>query len=310
VNEFLLSSSPSSGGINCLTTPSTSEGAFRVTIIPDLPGQYGITEEVTKGDWEGDGLVTTGFSWTSSSRGVHYCVDGDKNITFGPFVGNATVKVSTRAVGPDEFCESDYVGYGDYIPVQPALVPPGGIAWSALRYYLQAGYFGYQVAGEDVVTAENGTSLSITGDPGGPGYHSIEASWVLDGKEKRFNGYFESNGIHWNLYEARVYNEDQDWVYFTTRNDVQGTRDSCFQRRSLVLTSLDPTTRAKSEIRFENLTLATFLPWQDQDAFDACYESASSIPADLDMGGLLNSAASSSILFVPLAALFALIVVF
>eukprot|EP00797_Seminavis_robusta_P006660 Sro1449_g273630.2 (332) ;mRNA; f:3469-4464 len=249
-NEFVLSSSPPTG-TNCMQTPK--DGYYRLTITPDLPGRYEMQEEDS-------GL---GYAWSYPALGIHYCVDAGSTLTLVDFVEGAIMLVTMARLPPGETCNPEIIGYDpEYTPVEPPEVPPNGAGWSTPRYYLKADYFGYTVAGEAgvVITMENADNVEIGGDHGGDEYHSIEVQWYLDEQEKRFYGFIESNGTHWNMYEVRVYNSNGEWEYFEgLEGVVAGKRGECFYQSALVLTN-----DRGSEVRFSNLVLAVFLPWDEQ----------------------------------------------
>eukprot|EP00529_Nitzschia_sp_RCC80_P012923 CAMPEP_0113507180 /NCGR_PEP_ID=MMETSP0014_2-20120614/36315_1 /TAXON_ID=2857 /ORGANISM="Nitzschia sp." /LENGTH=601 /DNA_ID=CAMNT_0000402747 /DNA_START=99 /DNA_END=1904 /DNA_ORIENTATION=+ /assembly_acc=CAM_ASM_000159 len=179
----------------------------------------------------------------------------------------------------------------------PAVTPPltfnssstTSVFWSSPRYVLEASNFEYTIQSQsphqDTLTQKESesmtgaTNIMIDGDPGWNyenipvpeldyGYMSIEIEWLssTDGKDRRFFGYFSSNSTHYNMFEARVVNKyTGDWESFENLEGViSGPLGSCFTDESLVMTN-----QIGSQIRFDNITLAVFLPWQDKDGDEA-----------------------------------------
>jgi hypothetical protein len=94
---------------------------------------------------------------------------------------------------------------------------------------------------------------------------SIEIYWFIGGQEKRFYGYFESDGSTWNVFEARVFDNSGEWEYFDQLTDISGQRETCFVRDSLLISN-----SKGSVIRFDNITLAPYLLWEEHTALKEC----------------------------------------
>jgi hypothetical protein len=105
---------------------------------------------------------------------------------------------------------------------------------------------------------------------------SIEIYWYVGGQEKRFQGFFDSDGSTWNMFEARVSDNLGEWEYFDQLTDISGQRETCFVRDSLLITN-----SKGSVFRFDNITLATYLLWEDQASLKECM----GLPADTDLTG-------------------------
>ena len=264
-----------------MSVPGNVSAAYRLTIVPDLMGRYSIIHQAiydddeTGDDFNAEGAWTgQGYAWTAPSAGLYYCVAGGTDIAFDEFVEGSAINVVVELVASssDEECISREMSYDGYAPVvvhNTEVVPAMGALWSSLRYFLRADFFGYTVAGEETVTMAEGINVEIGGDPGGDDYMSIEITWFdTEGREKRFNGYIDSDGTSWNMGEARVYDNAGDWVTFAPLTEMKGYRDACFRKKQLVLNNVGG--NDIHQIWFENLTLATFLPWSDEAAMNAC----------------------------------------
>ena len=293
-------------GFTCLSVPDASgddiqqAGLFKLTIIPSVIGRYELMHALPPADYDitdDNQYVSSGmgYAWTAPDTGLTYCVDAGTDIAFIEFVEGATLSVAVEWVPEDEACVSDtFIGDGGN-----NLLPDtggdgdGSIEWSDTRYILKADYFGYTVAGEETVTLSDPVNLEVTGDPGGDDYMTIEVTWNdPSGRERRFYGYLESDGREWTMFEARVYDNSGEWVTFAsgppTSAEARGNRDECFQQESLVLSTFDENDRL-SQIRFDNLTLLTFLPWSDQSAMEECTNRTSILPTPVDPGAPFTS---------------------
>lgn len=224
---------------------------------------------------EKNGPDAVGYAWTAPDIGLTYCVDAGTDIAFTDFVEGSALSVTMELVPEDEECVSDTFMSSEDNPADTTSSDDNGsIRWSDTRYFLKADYFGYTVAGEETVTLRDPVNLAISGDPGGDDYMTVEVTWNdQSGRERRFYGYLESDGQAWTMFEARVYDNSGDWVTFASgpplSAEARGNRDECFQQESLVLSTFDENDRL-SQVRFDNLTLATFLPWSDQNAMEEC----------------------------------------
>jgi hypothetical protein len=211
-----------------------------------------------------------GYGWNSPADGIYYCTPGASVITFDEYVAGATVTINAKLKPSD--CNSDYIGFNGKVPIKETdAVDTTAVYWSHHMYYLKAIEFKFEIPGEGTVTMRNGISVRIGGDPGSETYSSIEVTWTLVCKEKRFYGYLRANGTNWWMDEARVYNADEQWVRFgpyqaapggpvVAQNTplMSGKLNECFQRDELVLSSTDS---SGSSITFKNVALAAFPPW-------------------------------------------------
>jgi len=274
-------------GETCLLVsppPGGSGGSYRLSIRPDLCGRYSIYE--TSGGYDpSDGGVpdgVSGYAWNPPSEGLYYCVDSSVGVTridFDEFVSGSVIAVSAERVSDGSECVTGPMSRAGYVPVRIPFDPsyyeehPDAVQWSSYRYYLRADYFGYTVASDveegTVTLADAAGQVEVYGDPGTDAYHSIEITWISgnDGTEKRFYAYIDRDGGNWRVFEARVYNVNGEWEFFDgiALQEMTGELDRCFRRESLVLTN-----PSGSTIRFENITLATFLLWDDHEALKEC----------------------------------------
>jgi len=268
----------------CFKTPvvaSSSIAGYRVRIQVDACGKY-LVEDFPRQE--------NPFVWTALA--VEYCSPGQGTVIQAPeFVTGSTWIVTavpyygageegTASVPPS--CVSHPVSYGyggNGGAVQET--PDGGLGsgsvfWFSPRYALRADTFEYRVAGEasPVSMSRDALNVEVNGDPGGKEYMTIEIYWEGDGLEKRFYGYFESDGHSiWNMFEARVYNHAEEWETFDGLTIVSGNLGECFKRDRLVLNNGND----GSEVVFGNLSLATFLPWSDDSP---SYLECLGLPAD------------------------------
>jgi len=236
---------------NCFATPGTAS-EYRLTIRNSVYGRYSIVHG------------STGFSWNEPADGIYYCVAGATPIVFDEYVEGATVTVTTEEVTAGEDCFSDFISFNGFVPIPPPETNGTEVHWSSHRYYLRASSFEYQVQGEDPVSLESATSIDVSGDPGDDTYASIEITWVLNGLEKRLDAYMEADATSWRIYEMRVYDATEEWVYFQDPG-VAGERENCFKADNLLVSD-----GQGSEIRFEGLAFAAFLPWPEEMAFLEC----------------------------------------
>jgi hypothetical protein len=262
---------------NCFIVPGTSSDKYRLTIRNYVYGRFSIYD-----------ATGSGYAWNPNADGIYYCTQGGKTITFEEFPETgATVTILAEKLEDSEECFSDFIGFDGILPVGT----PGNtteIYWSSHRYYLKAASFEYQVAGEDApVTMANGKNIDIGGDPGDEEYSAIEVTWDIDGKEKRFYGYLSASpdDDSWKMFEARVYDNTQEWKEFYNPEGVNGSLEQCFKRDSLVISD-----GAGSEIRFQEVTLATFLPWENDVDFLNCIDGIV-----LDILGISSAVAVSSL---------------
>jgi hypothetical protein len=247
----------------CFVAPGEASQQYRLTIRTPTYGRY----QIQRG--------SSGFGWSRPADGIYYCTPGAFVITFGEYVAGATVTINARLKPSD--CVSDFIGFNGKVPIKATDAgDTTAVYWSHHMYYLKASEFKFEIPGEGTVTMRNGSSVEISGDPGSETYISIEVYWTLGGKRKRFNGYLTANGTNWWMDEARVYNADEEWVYFgryqaspggtvVLQNTplMSGKLNECFQRDELVLSSTDS---SGSSITFKNFALAAFLPWHGRCA--------------------------------------------
>lgn len=239
----------------CFVVPDTGIEQYRLTIRTPVYGRYSISEG------------SMGYSWSAPADGIYYCVLGGTQIVFDEYIEGANVTVEAELLDPSSDCFSDYISFNGHVPIEtPENGATSEVYWSSHRYYLHAAHFEYQVQGEEPVTMVNGTRIQVSGDPGDDTYCSIEVEWYMDGLEKRFFAYLYVNGPTWRIEEMRVYDNTEDWAYFENLGStILGDLGACFTASDLTVSNAEG-----SEIRFENLTLATFLPWTDEAVLQEC----------------------------------------
>lgn len=83
----------------------------------------------------------------------------------------------------------------------------------------------------------------------------------------------------------RVYDATEEWAYFYNP-DIGGALDTCFTASNLTISNEEG-----SEVRFDSVRLAAFLPWNDESSFLDCIDdgctgnsTAASIPATRTSG--------------------------
>lgn len=256
---FVLSAT----GTNCVQVPGNDTETYGLTIRNSVYGRFSVITESSDGDgW------SSGYGWNEPVGGIYYCINGGSQLDFDEYVEGANMTVMTELV--DDSCVSDGLSYDGY---EPIAVPDNGVTsevyWSSDRYYLHAMHFEYQVVGEDPVSMEDGTAIEISGDPGDDTYTSIETTWLTSNDlEKRFHAYVNANQTQWWINEIRIYDMTQEWVYFTSQEGLlSGNRESCFTAENVTLSN-----PSGDEVRFDNLTLAVFLPWASESVFLDCVE--------------------------------------
>jgi hypothetical protein len=74
---------------NCVITPGSESEIYKLTIQPDIIGNY----KVRHGN--------SGYSWNSPTSGIEYCVTGDTNVTFREYRFDAAVRVDTELMPSD-----------------------------------------------------------------------------------------------------------------------------------------------------------------------------------------------------------------
>jgi hypothetical protein len=243
---------------NCVVVPSDGRDEYRLAIRNSVYGRYELSQQVT--DTSG-----IGFAWNPPADGIYYCVESGSIISFTEFVDWSFVTIQTEDVIGDE-CNSDYISFNGLKPVDPDWLN-AKVAWTSHTYSLTADEFVYQVDCEGSVVWNTITAdkVDIGGDPGDSTYSTIEVTWdATDGKEKRFYAYMRANNTHWEMFEVRVYNENEDWEYFYDPG-IAGRLEECYVQDGLEVMNEDGTSFA-----FHGLRLATFLPWSEnqwQDCF-------------------------------------------
>ena len=241
---------------NCFTMPGSADIHYQATILNSVYGRH----EISEGN--------SGYAWGDNADGIYYCVDGGTTISFSEYPTNSVVTISAIEMSADQ-CNSDVVSYGGVVPATPPTSSSGtDVYFSSHRYYLKAMHFEYTVAGEDTVTFEDAQSVQMSGDPGNDEYHSIEVNWrSADDKDKRLFAYVYADGSSWEIREVRVYNNQQEWVYFYPNDYLKGNLGGCFKRESLIINNGNG-----SEIKFTGLSLATFTPWANETDFLQCID--------------------------------------
>lgn len=266
--------------LNCFTVRGDLSENYRVKIWNHVYGRFEI------------GLVggSIGYAWGPNADGIYYCARGGSVLAFDEFPtmdDGTPVRVSVSAeMKPLEDCFSDYIAFDGIVPVKTTENGDSTeIFWSGHKYFLKASHFEYKVKDEDPITMKYGKSIVISGDPGNDEYISIEVEWIdaYDGKEKRFFGYIQSDGNTWNMYEARVYDATEEWVYFTNLNVVSGSREECFYVKELILTNNNG-----DEVKFLDISLATFLQWGSQNKFYDCIDGIQFAVTSDESGNTLN----------------------
>jgi hypothetical protein len=250
----------------CFVVPGDSSEQYLLTIRNEEYARYHIRSISRNG--------SSGYAWNPSADGIYYCTIGGDTITFDmPTVDfdNDTIidgiRVTVRAILEESDCVSGFIGFNGIIPLEAPDVEIDSteIYWSSHRFYLKAAHFEYQVVGEPPITMAYATKVRVAGDPGDSGFSSIEVVWIdLDGKEKGFVGYISSDGEAWTIDETRVYNAAEEWVFFNNQSGVSGKLDTCYQKEIIVISN------GESEIRFRNVTLAAFIPWEEEEDFLRC----------------------------------------
>lgn len=148
--------------------------------------------------------------------------------------------VSTEPVKPDAAIPSDKH------PV--AWSPRTGITLLADDFYIVAG-------GVKYVGADNVNVISDPGDPAGPAYTTLEATWMEHGAEMRLNIYFKSNGTSWLSEEIRTYNgktTGADWIYYKGAYFATPVNQTFTGNLDLTADALNT---VPGSIHFENLRL-------------------------------------------------------
>ncbi len=248
---------------NCFQVgDSFSLDPVRLTILNGEPyGRY----EISSG--------FTGYAWSKDAYGIYYCAKVGDTIVFKNFPREGRPIVSIYAelhIPKDSTCSSDVIGY--YYSDLPIPTPTNGdttgVFWSHHKYFLITKHFEYQVKGEDVVSMKNAKEIDIDGDPGDEEYSTIEVEWEDEnGVERRFNGYMKGSVSTWQMFEVGVYNNEGDWVmvYPNSVESLSGAKGTCFKTDSLSLTNTEG-----DIVKFEGLSLATFMPWDDKEEFLKC----------------------------------------
>jgi len=275
-----------SGNSNCFQVGnSSSQDVVRLTIVNDqFYGRYAISNS------------GSGYAWSNGADGIYYCARNGESIVFDEFPEEVDPTVYIYAVNlpKGSTCSSEVIGYYGVLPVP---TPTNGdtteVFWSHHKYYLHAKHFEYQVKGEDVVTMKHAKWIAIGGDPGDSQYSTIEIEWEDEnGVERRFNGYMGGTVSTWYMEELRIYNNEQDWAYFEVRPDsFKGIKESCFRADTYTVTNLEGDT-----IKFEEMTLATFMPWIDEEEFLKCinaFEIEISFPNQIDLPSARDAVADT-----------------
>jgi hypothetical protein len=253
----------------CFVVPGDSSEQYLLTIRNAEYARYDITSSSQNG-------AASGYAWNPNADGIYYCTKGGDTITFDmPTVNfdNDTIidglTVTVRASLQESDCVSGYIGFNGNIPLEAPDIETDSteIYWSGHRFYFKAAHFEYQVVGEPPISMAYATKVRVAGDPGDSGYSSIEVEWMaLSGKEKRFNGYISSDGEAWTMDEARIYDATEEWAFFNNPSGVSGKLDTCYQKENLVISN------GESEIRFRNVTIAAFIPWEQEEDFLHCID--------------------------------------
>lgn len=247
---------------SCFVVPGVESEHVQLKIENSVHGYYSISGEAGRG-----------YAWGAPADGIYYCVKGGESLAFEDYVDGSTVIITAEPAASDSDCISDIISYDGNIPLE---IPEWGtsteVYWSHHRYFLHASHFEYQVKGEMPVTMQDAEGIEIGGDPGDHFYTSIEILWNMGGNQKRFLAYIDADEESWRINEIRVYDNTEDWASFFSRRPfgtplLSGARETCFHKDTLVLSNEDG-----SKIRFQNLTLVTFLPWTDEAAFLGCFD--------------------------------------
>jgi hypothetical protein len=247
-----------------------------------------------------------GYSWAQNADGIYYCADiamtGDV-FTFDEYpdisaTDNAPIvmTIDVEYVSNGDICNSGVISYGGVVPLDsPGNGDSTEIFWSSHKYYLGATHFEYALNGEEAVTMKNAAEVHIGGDPGSNERLTIEIRWLNEfGNEKRFNGYIDANDGMWTMSEARVYNAQGNLVQFNSTKEkviMKGEKDACFKADSLVVPNDNG-----DVLKFEQITLAAFLPWADESTFLECVHGIilqATVPKEVDTQAVQEAISSS-----------------
>jgi len=295
---FVSISSPPPPTTNEDEAAASTATMLKVTIHTDEIGRYSIlhADPESFDDDYSAAFTAVGYSWTAPSRGIYYCVSSGTNLTFNEYVQGATILVMVEVVPEDEVCESETMdamesGSGNHD--DDVAEQDHSILWDSRGYYLRADYFSYTVAGEETVYFQDSENARVVGSRNGDSLITIEVSWENDGQEKGFYALVQGSltppdernegeqnirRSSWRMTEARVLNNDQEWVSFNltipgASEHLFGFRNECYQKESVVLSALDDDDNLH-QIHFYNLTFMPFVPWYDdysnQTAMDEC----------------------------------------
>lgn len=283
---------------NCFVAPPASSGddatVYLVTIRVPLLGRYSIRGEIRNSTAEG-------YAFNAPTIGLRYCTPAHEKILFEEYVSGASVSLTAEEHAAGR-CESSTFGFlgndsentwnpDDKVDVDTEVISnSSAVVWSTDRYFLKASAFGYVVQGEAPVTIADTAQVQVDGDPGSEDYMSIEITWGdQDGLEKRFYAYFEVNLTSWRVFEARVYDQTQEWVEFYDP-DIKAPLETCFTAESLVIHN-----DRGSALWFENLVLATFAPWEDEGSFEECVSRPISLLGIFPNGTLLDDGGDGAV---------------
>ena len=248
---------------NCFTTPGTAGTRYRLTIRNNVYGHYAIRVSSS-------GPVSMGYGWGSPADGIYYCVNGSHTLYFNNYVADAVITVSAEVKQRD--CNSDFISFNGVAPIDvPSIGATKEVYWSGHKYFLKAASFQIEVKTDnELVTMSDSTDIEITGDPGSATYSTMEISWTIGGKSRRFYAYMYADSAEdgdWRVDEVRVYDKNMHWVYFNDLTDLKGKKGNCFKRDTLVLKNNNG-----DRVTFEDVTIAAFLPWSDDADFLDCID--------------------------------------
>lgn len=96
----------------------------------------------------------------------------------------------------------------------PSASPVAAIHWSTSVVDLAADAFSLE-ANELVFTQEDGMPSSVSSDPGGSDYWTLEIVWTEHDREQRLNMYFAADEADWWVDEIRTYDgyPRGEWIY-------------------------------------------------------------------------------------------------
>jgi hypothetical protein len=252
----------------CFNVPGSVSDQYQLTFNP-LRYYGGTFNLVTTSSLDNNQIQWRLSSNSAGDKPAYYCIRGSTTVYIDQYDQDRVTVEMKKIHKTTQRCRNS----------QPGL--SRRVFWWTDLHYLQADDFEYQVTGEEPVSLLGAKNIDLKFNSSDMKNTTIDVTWedVLDGGRKRrivlflsatlmnnLNDYYDAGqyyvplgGNSWTLFEARVYNSNQDWVQFIPSMKRDGLAhgyfdDRCFHRDRFVISNQED----GSEIRFRNLVFTPF----------------------------------------------------